>query len=65
MDMTRGRPARVQITEPLLKNLQESGNKAGGAVKATNKYSDGGAISALMKHAETAGQSARMNNQRM
>ena len=65
MDMTRGRPARVQITEPLLKNLQESGNKAGGAVKAKNKYSDGGAISALMKHAETAGQSARMNNQRM
>jgi hypothetical protein len=65
MDMTRGRPARVQITEPLLKNLQESGNKAGGAVKAKNKYRDGGAVSALMKHAETAGQSARMNNQRM
>jgi hypothetical protein len=65
MDMTRGRPARVQITEPLLKNLEESGNKAGGAVKAKNKYSDGGAISALMKHAEIAGQSAQMNNQRM
>jgi len=65
MDMTRGRPARVQITEPLLKNLEESGNKAGGAVKAKNKYSEGGAISALMKHAEIAGQSPRMNNQRM
>ena len=64
MDMTRGRPARVQITEPLLKNLEESGNKAGGAVKAKNKYSSGGALPALMKHAETARQSPLMNYQR-
>jgi hypothetical protein len=59
-----GTPSQF-ISEEYLTNLQKSGNKAGGAVKAKNKYSDGGAISALMKHAETAGQSAQMNNQRM
>jgi hypothetical protein len=33
MDMTRGRPVRVQITEPLLKSLDVSGNKKGGAIR--------------------------------
>jgi hypothetical protein len=63
-DLARNQPQQF-ISEEYLTNLQKSGNKAGGAVKAKNKYSDGGAVSALMKHAETAGQSARMNNQRM
>jgi hypothetical protein len=63
-DLARNQPQQF-IDEKYLTNLQKSGNKAGGAVKAKNKYSDGGAVSALMKHAETAGQSARMNNQRM
>jgi len=57
MDMTRGRPVRVQITEPLLKNLDESGNKKGGAVKASNSYKNRASMSPLMKRSKTARQS--------
>jgi hypothetical protein len=41
MDMTRGRPVRVQVTEPILRNLEESGNKKGGAIGALSQATRG------------------------
>ena len=41
MDMTRGRPVRVQVTEPILRNLEESGNKKGGAIGALSRANRG------------------------
>jgi hypothetical protein len=61
--MSMGAPTQF-VDEKYLTNLQKSGNKAGGAVKANNKYSSGGALPALMKHAETVRQSPLMNYQR-
>jgi len=41
MDMTRGRPVRVQVTEPILRNLEESGNKKGGAIGGLSQATRG------------------------
>jgi hypothetical protein len=41
MDWTRGRPPSVQITEDILRNLEESGNKQGGLIKVKRKAKGG------------------------
>ena len=50
MDWTRGRPPSVEVTDKLLRNLEESGNKKGGLIKVKRK-AGGGIISKAAKEA--------------
>jgi hypothetical protein len=53
------------VSQPIDQQFLDDYNDYITELKKPHEYKEGGAISALMKHAETAGQSARMNNQRM
>ena len=50
MDWTRGRPPSVEVTDKLLRNLEESGNKKGGLIKVQRK-AGGGIVSKAAKEA--------------
>lgn len=50
MDWTRGRPPSVEVTDKLLRNLEESGNKKGGLIKIKRK-AGGGIVSKAAKEA--------------
>jgi hypothetical protein len=51
--LSMGSPSQF-VSEEYLTNLQKSGNKKGGAVKAPNSYKKRASISPLMKHFKTA-----------
>jgi len=53
MDWTRGRPPSVEVTDKLLRNLEESGNKKGGLIKVKHK-AGGGIIKKAIKAAGKA-----------
>jgi hypothetical protein len=53
MDWTRGRPPSVEVTDKLLRNLEESGNKKGGLIKVKRK-AGGGIIKKAIKAAGKA-----------
>ena len=53
MDWTRGRPPSVEVTDKLLRNLEESGNKKGGLIKVQRK-AGGGIIKKAIKAAGKA-----------
>jgi hypothetical protein len=50
MDWTRGRPPSVEVTDKLIRNLEEYGNKKGGLIKVKRK-AGGGIISKAAKEA--------------
>jgi hypothetical protein len=57
MDWTRGRPPSVRVSEDILRNLEESGNKEGGAItvkpkKDGQKFKPGKKPDQILKHGQ-------------